>query len=158
MIKSVSATGDWEGTVYVVPFHSAIEIETLSTNSDFTIERPRELWPAVDVMRSGSQFELAFHASSAAPTTLELQVVVDDQVLPGQVIRLTIGPDQKHHRVVYKFQVDVERVWLQATADQPATLSAFTAYRHQETSARLREGLFEGKRHRGGVMFGVFDQ
>jgi hypothetical protein len=156
LIKSVSATGDWEGTVYVVPFHCAIEIETLSTDSAFVIGQGSDLWAPVDVMRSGSQFELAFHASSAAPSTLELQVIVDDQPLPGQLIRLTIGPNQKHHRVVYKFQVDVERVSLRATADQPVTLSAFTAYRHQETTARLREGVFEGKRHRGGVMFDVF--
>lgn len=156
LIKSVSATGDWEGTVYVVPFHSAIEIESLSEDTSFAIDQPRELWSPVEVMRSGGQFELAFHASANASTTLELQVVADDVPLPHQVIRLTVGPDQKHHRVVYKFQVDVERVSLRATADKPITLSSFTACRHQEVTARLREGLFEGKRHRGGVMFDVF--
>ena len=158
LIKSVSATGDWEGTVYVVPFHSAIEIETLSEDTSYVIERPRELWSPVEVMRSGGQFELAFHASAKASTTLELQVVADNVPLPDQVIRLTVDPDQKHHRVVYKFQVDVERVSLRAIAAKPVKLSSFTAYRHQEVTARLREGLFEGKRHQGGVMFDVFDK
>ena len=157
LIKSVSATGDWEGTVYVVPFHSAIEVDSLSQDRSFAIERPRELWSPVEVMRSGGQFELAFYASAKEPTTLELQVVADKVPLPNQVIRLKVDTNQKHHRVVYKFQVDVEHVSLRATADKPVTLASFTAYRHQETTARLREGIFEGKRHRGGVMFDVFD-
>ncbi len=157
LIKSVSATGDWEGTVYVVPFHSRIEIESLTKDTSFVIERPRALWSPVKVIRSGGQFELAFQASAKEHTTLELQVVADKVPLPDQVIRLKVEPNQKHYRVVYKFQVDVEHVSLRATAAKPVTLSSFTACHHQEETARLREGIFEGKRHRGGVMFDVFD-
>ena len=126
LIKSVSADGDWEGTVYVVPFHSKIEIESLSEDTSFEVEQPRELWTPVEVIRSGGQVELAFQASAIASTVLELQVVVDDVPLPDQVIRLTVEPNQKQHRVVYKFQVDVEQVSLRAMADKPATPKLWT--------------------------------
>jgi hypothetical protein len=158
LIKSITGEGAWDGCVYVVPFHSALDIKTLASYQGFQLPQAVDLWAPETTLLPGSQFELSFWAQADSPTHLSLQTVAAGVALPQQVVELGIGTSLKHYRIVFKFQVEFENVTVRMMPKAEATgmkIEHFSAYRHQEQSARLRKGIFEGKRHRGGVMFDV---
>ena len=67
LIKSLRADGTWEGSVYTVPFRTAIRVEPIASSS----ERPaagvtRINSAVVDGLEGGDQIEISFHARSSS--------------------------------------------------------------------------------------------
>ena len=67
LLKSVNEDGSWEGSVYVVPFHAHVDIETLAQAPSVDLsDQPLAVGP-FDTMDAGQLVELSFEARSDDP-------------------------------------------------------------------------------------------
>jgi len=169
LLKSVAADGTWEGSVYVVPFHAHVEIETL-------LSKPaRELgaeairvgpFPGID---AGNLVECTFAAKSAGPAagSVSLKVYHHGIEMPAQSLVSAVGPEWRNLRLLVRVQMDTDDLAIelgsgdarQGTWGQGSLLLRdLTLVRHTEKTTKLKKGIFAGVRHEGGVTFDVLPE
>ncbi len=160
MIKSVLKDGSWEGSVYTVPFHSQIEIESMLKQKVCVIDSDKELrlGQTIDKVYSGTVIDISFRAEANKPLTLKLHLESNDHKLPHQKAVMSISPQSTSYRIVYRFGDQVEKLSLWFKASAPLTLTDLSVIKHEEQSARLRQGAFEGERNKAGVFFAVIPE
>ena len=154
LIKSVRQDGSWEGSVYVAPFHAHVAIDTLCEEKEVVLGQETWQSPELEGLTSGSQLETTFEATGVGEVVVGLRH--DGQDLPGQAVRLNAVAGQRC-RVIHRFQNRYGRLRLTFAADARMDLRDLRIVRHRDCAARIREGEFAGKRHRGGVTFAVLE-
>jgi hypothetical protein len=154
LIKSVREDGSWEGSVYVAPFHAHVAIDSLFTQARVELGEQELATPDVTGLTGGSQLETTFRA--AGDGTLHIDLWHDGHVLPTQRVSLPVQ-NGKSHRVIHRFQNRFGLVRLLFSAEKGTPLADLQILRHRDRAARIREGEFEGTRHRGGVTFAILE-
>ncbi len=150
LLKSLTADGKWEGTVYATPFHAHVDVKPLQVART----RGRAVVGPLDGLDSGVQIELVVRARGEAGGTLRFAVKRGDAELPGlaQVVRTTAG--EKPYRFVLRAQLPTDGLHI-VVAAQSASIVSAQATRQAELTPKLPKGILTGERHRGGVTFDV---
>ncbi len=155
LIKSITAEGDWEGSVYVVPFHSHVAIAPLEERQELDLSRePMVLGPfaAID---AGNLVEVSCLARGD-----DLTLRVLHHGIEMESLRLTapVGEQWRHVRLLVRVQIDTDDLTLELASRGTTSLRELVAVRHSEQTTKLKKGEFAGRRHRGGVTFDVLGQ
>jgi len=164
LIKSITASGDWEGSVYVVPFHSHVSVESLLESEFERLHDTCLSFGPFEQMGAGQLIDLSFLAKAEGneDTTLCLRVYHCDDELQEQRVLLPVDGSWRHLRFQLRFQIDTERIHVELGSGdpnsgtwlkRPVSVKDLLATLHTEKAAALKRGIFAGKRHEGGVTF-----
>jgi hypothetical protein len=159
LLKSIKADGSFEGTVYVVPFHSHVDITLLADKRDQTVGvKPVLVTEPIDV-RQGCAVEIAFNlAAGQSVDELDLLMYHKSIELKGQATVLKNIKGGRNVRVTYKFPVIMSEVSFAIVSPKGSvSLENLQVYRHQDMAANLTKNIPLGERHKGGVTFDVIE-
>lgn len=153
LIKGVRADGSFEGTVYVVPFHAHVAIDTEAEYPRLTLDRPLELGP-FDGLDGGVQLELTFRA--AGEGRLRFLVAHAGRELPGLGRDLAVTAEPREFRLILRAQLPAEGIELRLEPIAgPVELTDLRLTRHTDQTVRVHRGQLDGRRHAGGVTFAI---
>jgi len=159
LLKSIKADGSFEGTVYVVPFHSHVDITLLADRERRDVGlKPVSLAEPIDV-RQGCAVEIAFNlAAGQSVDELDLLLYHKNIELKGQAIELTDLKGGRAVRITYKFPVIMDEIaFAIVSPGGDVALENLQVYRHQDMAANLTKRIPLGERHKGGVTFDVIE-
>ncbi|TVP75165.1 MAG: hypothetical protein EA353_14475 [Puniceicoccaceae bacterium] len=159
LLKSLWADGTWEGSVYAVPFRTALKIESLAAR---TVRRPDGA-SAVEVgplrkIDGGEQMILVIRGRSVA----------EDQVLrfnvrhaaggflPGYDAAVPTRLEIREYRFVLRTQLPADELILSVTLPDGFRVDSTEARRETEAIARPHLDQHTGQPHEGGVTFDWF--
>ncbi len=158
LIKSIVADGSWEGSVYTVPFHSAVNVVKLQDKKMGTIKSGGLIrcFDPIDKIRGGSVLDISFKCKG--PSNLMLRLQANGFFLENQTASLDLDRSETNYRINYRFPHQVEDVALFFKSSRKVTLYDIQIHLHEDQSARLRDSSFEGVRHKCGVYFDVLPE
>jgi hypothetical protein len=157
LIKSIQADGTWEGSVYTVPFHTAIAVELIEAAARSFAAGTTLLIPEKSRVLGGSQYEIRFEGTASTDSKLTLIPVYGGLAVESQSVTLLIPAGKRQQVIVYKIPLPVDRFALQVRATDGFSASTVEVLLEVEKAARPREGIFEGERARGGVTFAILE-
>ena len=157
LLKSLKEDGSFEGTVYVVPFHSHVAIETLKESKSFAVSSSTENLCEINNVRQGGVVEINFTVPENQPAAdLEVLFTHDGVKLPGLGTSLSNLRPGSNVRIVYKFPIIMNRVTFGMVSKKtPMVLENLQVYHHQDMAINITRDIWDGKRHQGGVTFDV---
>ena len=157
LLKSLRQDGSFEGSVYVVPFHAQVAVETLNENPSLAIGvNPAKLATARG-LRQGAVLETTFRIGKLEKSgTLSLNLLHDGVVLQDASVLLNELEEGQEVRVVHKVPLILEQLSLELVSTSGAgTIENLKVIRHQDQAINLTRNLMEGRRHQGGVTFAL---
>lgn len=171
LLKSITADGSWEGTVYLVPFHAHVHVTPLE-GLQAPMEGSDNTWSAtVDKFVKNSDIvELTMKAcyTGSGKAYARFSVYHQGCEMPASVVEYEIGSALTPYRYVLSNQVYMENVEVRMTV---YTEDGNTSDIHvQDLKGTLQQDtvgvkFFEGERglrntraHRGGVTFDLLDR
>lgn len=153
LIKSLREDGTWEGSVYAVPFRTAIRVDEVATRN----EAGRISSVPVDGLEGGDQLEIHFRASSATADRLHFKVTHLGVTLPGLSRDLAVSPKSKNYRIVLRSPLPASGIVVSLEHHGRVNLGDLKVLRQTAEIARLHRGKMTGIRNRGGVTFDLLD-
>ena len=153
LIKSLREDGTWEGSVYAVPFRTAIRVEEVATRS----EGARISTAAVDGLEGGDQLEVNFRARASAATKLHFKVTHLGTALPGLSREFEVTPTAKNFRIIVRSPLPASGIVLTLEPVGSVNLADLKVFRQTAEIARLHRGKMTGIRNRGGVTFDLLE-
>lgn len=111
LLKSVKQDGSWEGSVYLVPFHSQVavkEIEMRKTDVGYTSSPMKGF-------QYGDQAELTFLASCSGNASVKIEVYHAGYLLEDATAVYEIGAQQTPYRYVFSNQLSMEDIEIRMT-------------------------------------------
>lgn len=159
LLKSVRADGNFEGTVYVVPFHSHVDIKTLVDKTSHTVGAKPVRLCNLKKIRQGCVVEITFTVPEGAAGEVEVQLLRNNKTLAGQGTVVKDLAAGKRVRILYKFPIIMNDVSI-ALVSRKGTVRVenMTVYRHQDMALNLTSDIWKGRRHKGGVTFDVIPE
>jgi len=157
LLKSIRTDGSFEGTVYVVPFHSHVDIAILADKQKQTVgKKPVKLCDLKNI-RQGCVVEINFTIPKGkSANTLELRLYRNNEELTGQRTLLKDQPGGKNIRVIYKFPVIMRDLTFAVSSRKGSVeLENVRVFRHQDMAVNLSNNIWTGTRHKGGVRFDI---
>lgn len=171
LLKSVHDDGSFEGTVYVTPFRSKVDVEVVGPQEEgaaFLLAGEDYRSDAVDQLLGGDRVTVSFRArSEAAEAKLTLLVLHDGVELPGKRLTLDVGPGWQNYRysLSVPYPLDSLRILInsgvrdsETARAQEISIEDFSQLVHRERSSHVESGLTLGQQHRGGVTFDVLSR
>ena len=165
LLKSLRPDGRWEGTVYLTPFHQAINITALHDEESRVLSSTQNVTPQVTGLFAGDQVEVRFLArtddANGAMTILGLH---DGIEFGGTRTIVPLTSDWTSHRFVLAVQERMDAIQLilnsgerdtPTGSQQSIELEQFSILVHKLAAARHEYGITSGTPHRGGVTFDV---
>ncbi len=163
LIKSLDADGGWEGSVYAVPFRTAIALENLPVNRALTGGEQRLGVGPLNQLEAGEQIELTLRTSSKIGGIAKFalrQQQPDGRLGPalsGTETELNISAGQRNLRLILRSQLPADGVVITLEMPNEIAVDEVVALRETEQIARVHRGVRTGERHRGGVTFAILD-
>ena len=157
LLKSLREDGSFEGSVYVVPFHAHVAIETLSSQPSLAVgPKPVQLAMAQD-LRQGAVLETTFRMGKGQnPGSLSLNLLHDGVVLKDAEVSLGQLREGQEVRVIHKIPLILDQLSLEISAiSGESKIEELRVIRHQDQAINLTRGIMEGRRHQGGVTFAL---
>lgn len=166
-MKSLKADGSWDGTVYVVPFHSNVQITPIGpeeqsfhlTNADYTTG-------AITDLRSGDQIEIRFNVRTNDPGSMFTLLVLHDGVELGRFRKVVgVGNNWGSYHFMLQSQLKMDGITVLINSGernaptaytQDIEIERFSVLRHKESITRFDYGINAGTPHQGGVTFDIF--
>ena len=158
LLKSVKQDGTWEGSVYLVPFHSQVTVE----NVEMTKTENGYVSAAITGFQYGDQAELTFLASySGGTASVKIEVYHAGYLLEDATAVYEVGSQLTPYRYVLSNQLALEDVEIRMTfiCDDPGSmkLDALQCTSQVENVAHKYFGDLTGAASKGGVSFDVLD-
>ena len=159
LLKSLREDGSWEGSVYVVPFHSHVEPIEAAQRARVALKQGASA-PLVGPLKgldSGCQVSVTLTARRVARGgSLVFQVLRGGVPLPGLRHAVALSASPRPVRYTLRVPVPIDDLTLSAAAQGgPADLRDVRVTVEREQTSKVARGVFGGKRHRGGVTFDV---
>lgn len=154
MIKSLDASGNWDGVIYLVPFHAAVALKQLVAPSKVALTSGKKIFQAVE-MPPSSTVEFYFRGAASKEGKLRLIPVVNDTRLPEQAVDVIVNSGKETYRINYRFPLKAESVTFEVALDSAIEAEDFTVTLFNDQAAQILDGKFKGERHRGGATFAV---
>jgi hypothetical protein len=155
LLKSLRADGSWEGSVYAVPFRTAISIQELSvgnSRSDAGV-RVLETDPIVG-LEGGEQIVLQVQGRATNGGELRFRVRHESGgYLPGYNQIVEASRESHKYGFVLRSQMPADRLVLSVEMPSGFTVEKVTAQRQTDEVARPHRDDHEGIPHQGGVSF-----
>lgn len=157
LLKSLKKDGSFEGTVYVVPFHAHVDIETVRTKDQLVVTKEPQSLCRVGDIRQGAVVEVSFTiGETAIDNSMHIDFLHGGIKLPGKSSSLSNLKAGQKARLVYKLPLILDEIELQVSASKKLVIEDLQVLRHQDQTINLTKKIMEGKRHQGGVTFDVF--
>ncbi|MBI2302480.1 MAG: hypothetical protein HYU66_26540 [Armatimonadetes bacterium] len=151
LIKSIDSEGAWEGSVYVVPFHSHVEVTPLAVPAEADLAKPLDLG-RFEHLGAGNVVELSARVAARGDRgELTLRVYHGDTELPGCRLVVPVARQPRPVRLLVRVQMDTDS--LRVRLDGAVRLTGLQATLQAEQTTKLKQGIFAGRRHAGGVTF-----
>lgn len=159
LLKSVKQDGSWEGSVYLTPFRSQIEVKDIDMNG-FGKKYSSDV---IKGLQYGDQVELTFFASykGSGKATAKIEIFHAGNLVKDATCVYTLGEETTPYRYVLSNQLRLEDVEIRLTFDCSNILRlnvdnmACTA--QIECVAHKYFGDYSGAANKGGVSFDVID-
>jgi hypothetical protein len=156
LIKSLREDGSWEGSVYAVPFRTAIRAEVVATSQQKLADGGTVIsTDAMDGLEGGDQVEVTFLASASQPAKLTYQVSHRGVKLPGLSQSLDVHGSGKHFRLILRSPLPAGGIVIHLGHDKGVKVADLSVVRQTAEIARLHLGKKTGIRNQGGVFFDV---
>lgn len=168
LIKSVREDGSWEGSVYLVPFHAAVEASALASEGQVEMQgEPVRVGP-LEGIDSGNLVEITLRARSRTPEgAVSVRVLHHGIELPALRLVLPVGEGWQDLRAQVRVQADLDDLALEIGSGDAAAgtwlrgdveVADLKVVRHREQTLKLKKGVLEGRRHGGGVTFDILPE
>ncbi len=172
LLKSIDAEGNWEGTVYLVPFHTQMHVEKLpAIKTPVSGTANRFSTGVLGTIKNAAQVEVTLTAAAATPgATLTFEVYHKGNLLADSVTVYTLTDTATPYRYVLSNQLyedGLEVVVTVTGADGSNDLSGVTL---SDISATLQtekadfyfysgtSAIRNCSAHAGGVSFDILDR
>ena len=166
LLKSLSADGSWDGTVYVVPFHSHVAVTPIGVQEqDFHLTTTDYTTGSVTALASGSQIEISFRARTDDLNGTFTLLVLHDGTELGRFRRVVdVDSDWAFYRFILRGQMSMGGVTVLLNSGERNAPSAYTqdieienfsALVLEDSITRFDYGINSGTPHQGGVTFDV---
>jgi hypothetical protein len=155
LLKSLREDGTWEGSVYTVPFRTAITVQALKVESRISEKglRVLEVGP-LKGLESGEQVVIHFIAKSSTSSALRFDLRHQTGgPLPGYGQVVAVGAEPRDYRFVLRTQLPADGLVLCIELPDGVVVEDATAQRETEEVARPHRDDHEGVPHQGGVAF-----
>lgn len=163
LLKSLDANGEWEGSVYVQPFHDRPQVTALVDEQDFTLSDSQWNSGAIAGLRGGDLLEIRFLARSddAAPK-FTLLVLHDGIEIGGQRHVVPLSADWRFYRWSLRIQNPMDSLLILINSGERDTPSGnqqtielrdFSCLVQRSGIARKENGEPAGQAHGGGLRF-----
>jgi hypothetical protein len=155
LLKSLREDGSWEGSVYSVPFRTAITVQTIAPESVINANGVRvlEIGP-LQAFDAGEQVVVNFTAQSQDASALRFNVRHQfGGQLPGYGQVVEVESDVRMYRFVLRSQLPVDGLILSIEVPAGVIIGEVVAQRQTDEVARPHRDDHEGVPHQGGVTF-----
>lgn len=153
LLKSVNSDGSWEGTVYVTPFRTHVNVGevALRTGAEGTV-----LSDGMSGLRPGEQLELVAEISGMKQDSqLHISVLNGDKPLPGLVAEVPVGTGQRTVRYTLRVQLETPEIRICVEPVASAVLAEVHLYRETQQAVAPHLGITSAEPHKGGVTFDI---
>ncbi len=164
LLKSVNSYGGWEGTVYAVPFRSAIEIVPVgSEERSFNLTSSQYNTGNISGLKAGDQIEVRFNARTQNSNGMVTLLLLHEG-MEIQRHHINIAQDWGFNRYVLRLQSVMGNVAILMNSgkrdtptgfNQNIEFEAFSVLVHKEQVARKQYNITEGVANSGGVTFDI---
>lgn len=115
LLKSVKQDGTWEGSVYLVPFRSAVEVK----NVDYTKKSGVYTFGKIEGMQYGDQVELTFHGkyTGKGNATVKIEIYHAGCLLSDATVVYNVTHTETPYRYVLSNQLALEDVEIRLTVE-----------------------------------------
>lgn len=168
LLKSLDANGEWEGSVYVQPFHDRPQTTALADEEDFVLSDTQWSSSAVSGLRGGDLLELRFLARSAdADPQFTLLVLHDGIEVAGQRRNVNLSSDWRFYRWTLRIQNPMDDLLVLLNSGerdgpsgnmQTIELRDFSFLVQESGITRIENGEGAGQAHGGGVRFDLLSE
>jgi len=160
LLKSLDTNGDWEGSIYAVPFRSQWDVETVYDLPSASVPAGGPLNAQLGKLSMGNQFDFTFTASS--PTVINLTIAVQNEGfdLPDMRQTFAIGSEEKNYRFTLRGHLQLEDVKLVLSTDAVTalTIENVLLLKEKPLSINLEEYTYLGTAHPGRFVFDLIDR
>jgi hypothetical protein len=159
LLKSLRADGTFEGTVYLVPFHSHVDITTLVSKDSVSISSTETELCAIPGLRAGSVVEISFVPEVEPRGAIEFNLSHQGCSLPENSIKLTGLKSGQNVRITYKVPLILSNVSLTvSTMRGSVALKDLRVYHEQDMALSTTLEIKKGIRHKSGVSFDLIEE
>ena len=160
LLKSLDSNGDWEGSIYAVPFRCQWDVTTVFDLPIAYIPADGLVNAPIGKLSMGNQFDLSFTASSPTVTNLTIAVQNEGFKLPDMRQTFEIGPVEKNYRFILRGHLQLEDVQFVFTTDGVSDLSIenILLLKEQPATLNMEEYTYLGTAHPGGFVFDLIDR
>ncbi|MBO4364060.1 MAG: hypothetical protein J5912_06750 [Clostridia bacterium] len=157
LLKSVNADGTWTGDVYLVPFHTHIEVERLSLGTN---PRAGSTTSNIGDLQTGDIIEINFIGSYNGEGAELVIEFYEDEILNEKMSqRFALSKDTKVYKYVLSNQVPLGNVKLKVRFDcddySAVNIEDLNGTVQRESVARKYFGDYTATEHAGGVSFDI---
>lgn len=159
LLKSVKQDGTWEGSVYIVPFHSGVDVTSVKMNKT----KNGYASGAVKGMQYGDQIELTFHAKYKGKDTayVNIEVYHAGCLIEGAAVKYALTANETPYRYVLSNQLTMDEIEIRITFECEDRSQLVTEHLQctlqTEDAAHKYVGDFEREANKGGISFDIFE-
>ena len=162
LLKSVYDDGSWEGSVYLVPFHSRVEVSKAkirgSVKKSFKTEEIKDL-------HHGDQVEITFTGRYTGKDQGKVTIfsTYDGEVMKNSVVTFDLTNENQNFRYVFSNQLsltDGVKLVVKFEADNMGKIDVdnMLCTIQRECVARKYFGQFNSAAHKGGVSYDILSR
>lgn len=165
LLKSIDAKGEWEGTVYLTPFHAQVQIDAVAEDQAWTLGATQFVGGPVAGLYSGDQIEIRFEARTDDANGKFTSLVLHDGIeLGGHRQVQDVSNEWIPYHYTLRFQNPMDEILILINSGERDTptgnaqnieLRDFSMLVHRERVTRHEYYIETGAAHRGGVSFDV---
>ena len=157
LLKSISADGSWDGTVYVTPFQHQIILDTIDREASVIMSTEQYFSGSITGLQAGDQIEVSFWACTGdTDGKLTMLMLHSGVELTGHRNVINIGSDWQFNRYILRIQEPMEEMNILINSGERDTptgfsqtieLKDFIIMTEREQCARIEFGVSQGTPH-----------
>jgi hypothetical protein len=161
VLKSVNEDGSWEGSVYLTPFHSHVEVEYFGIRTN---PRTGESQSVLTEINTGDMLDINFNGYYRGNGVAKLHIeVYEDEMLNESLSRtFIIDKDTKNIRYVLSNQLPLGKINIRARFEcdeyNDVIINKFYGTVQRESVARTYFNDYTAVAHKGGVNFDILTE
>jgi hypothetical protein len=165
LLKSVDEDGNWEGTVYLVPFHASVAVDAVVENAEVTIGSETTEFSLAEAINDdvrwsfqhNDQVEIRFDAPDGGADQVILDVYADGASEPFETHQFGDATDSAYRYVLHN-QLPIEdvRFVFRSSEESTVTLQNVSIIAQRRRTARKYFEQPRGEPHAGGVRFDIW--
>lgn len=154
LLKSINPDGTWEGSVYLVPFHSKVEVEKVSFSgfgsNEYTTKR-------INKIHHGDQIEVTFNGKGNG--RIKVYATYDGVVIENSVVTFNSTKELNTFRYVFSNQLSLtDDIKIVVEREGDCKISKLSCTVQRECVSRKYFGEFLSAEHKGGISYDILSR